>query len=155
VYLYASDDREHKPYFYWQDFNGKYYIAFQEGQKPDIESDYVNVYFTLPSDQMISGGRLYISGSLNNWDFDKNNVMIYNSATKEYECTMLLKQGWYNYEYVFRKDGEGTVIASRFEGSHYETENDYIVLLYYRNPHDRYDRLIGSAITNTLNHLAN
>jgi hypothetical protein len=155
VYLYASDDREHKPYFYWQDFNGKYYVAFQEGQKPDIESDYVNVYFTLPSDQMISGGRLYISGSLNNWDFDKNNVMIYNSATKEYECTMLLKQGWYNYEYVFRKDGEGTVIASRFEGSHYETENDYIVLLYYRNPHDRYDRLIGSAITNTLNHLAN
>ncbi len=155
VYLYPSDDREHKPYFYWQDFNGKYYIAFQEGQKPDIESDYVNVYFTLPSDQMISGGKLYISGSLNNWEFDKNNMMTYNSATKEYEGTMLLKQGWYNYEYVFRKDGEGTVIASRFEGSHYETENDYIVLLYYRNPHDRYDRLIGSAITNTLNHLAN
>jgi hypothetical protein len=81
--------------------------------------------------------------------------MTYNPATKEYECTMLLKQGWYNYEFVFRKDGENTGTASKFEGSHYETENDYIVLLYYRNPHDRYDRLIGSAITNTLNHLAN
>jgi Domain of unknown function (DUF5103) len=155
VYLYPSDNREFKPYFYWQDFNGKYYIAFQEGQKPDIESDYVNVYFTLPSEQMISGGKMYISGSLNNWAFDKNNLMAYNSERKEYECTMLLKQGWYNYEYVFRKDGETNGSATLFEGSHYETENDYIVLIYYRNPRDRYERVVGSVIANTLNHLSN
>lgn len=155
VYLYPSDNREFKPYFYWQDFNGKYYIAFQEGQKPDIESDYVYVYFTLPSDHMISGGKMYISGSLNNWLFDKNNLMAYNSERKEYECTMLLKQGWYNYEYVFRKDGETNGTATLFEGSHYETENDYIVLIYYRNPRDRFDRVIGSVIANTLNHLSN
>jgi Domain of unknown function (DUF5103) len=155
VYLYPSDNREFKPYFYWQDFNGKYYIAFQEGKNPDIESDYVYVYFTLPSEKMIPGGKMYVSGSLNNWSFDKNNLLIYNSERKEYECTMLLKQGWYNYEYVFRKDGENNVTATLFEGSHYETENDYIVLVYYRNPRDRYDRVIGSAIANTLNHLAN
>jgi Domain of unknown function (DUF5103) len=155
VYLYPSDNREFKPYFYWKDFNGKYYIAFQEGQKPDIESDYVYVYFTLPSDQMISGGKMYISGSLNNWVFDKNDLMAYNSERKEYECTMLLKQGWYNYEYVFRKDGETNGTATLFEGSHYETENDYIVLIYYRNPRDRFDRVIGSVIANTLNHLSN
>jgi hypothetical protein len=155
VYLYPSDNREFKPYFYWQDFNGKYYIAFQEGKKPDIESDYVYVYFTLPSDQMIPGGKIYISGGLNNWSFDKNNLMMYNSERKEYESTMFLKQGWYNYEYVFRKDGENNGTATLFEGSHYETENDYIVLLYYRNPRDRYDRAIGSVICNTLNHLSN
>ncbi len=155
IYLYPSDNREFKPYFYWKDFNGKYYIAFQEGQKPDIESDYVYVYFTLPSDQMISGGKMYISGSLNNWVFDKNNLMAYNSERKEYECTMLLKQGWYNYEYVFRKDVETNGTATLFEGSHYETENDYIVLIYYRNPRDRFDRVIGSVIANTLNHLSN
>jgi len=40
-------------------------------------------------------------------------------------------------------------------GSHYETENDYIVLIYYRNPRDRYDRVIGTAIANTLNKLTN
>jgi hypothetical protein len=154
VYLYPSDNREFKPYFYWQDFNGKYYIAFQEGKKPDIESDYVYVYFTLPSDQMIPGGKIYISGGLNNWSFDKNNLMTYNPERKEYESTMLLKQGWYNYEYVFRKDGENNGTATLFEGSHYETENDYIVLLYYRNPRDRYDRVIGSVIYNTLNHLS-
>jgi hypothetical protein len=155
VYLYPSDNREFKPYFYWQDFNGKYYIAFQEGKKPEVESDYVYVYFTLPSDQLISGGKMYISGGLNNWAFDKNNLMTFNPVRKEYECTMLLKQGWYNYEYVFMKDGEINGTATLFEGSHYETENDYIVLVYYRNPRDRYDRVIGSVIANTLNHLAN
>ena len=155
IYLYPSENREFKPYFYWKDFNGKYYIAFQEGTKPDIDADYVNVYFTLLSDQVISGGKMYISGSLNNWAFDKKNLMTYNPEKKEYECNMLLKQGWYNYEYVLLKDGETDGTATLFEGSHYETENDYIVLIYYRNPHDRYDRVIGSVIANTLNRLSN
>src|ERR1035437_6390042 len=155
IYLYPSENREFKPYFYWKDFNGKYYIAFQEGTKPDIDADYVNVYFTLLSDQVISGGKMYISGRLNNWAFDKKNLMTYNPEKKEYECNMLLKQGWYNYEYVLLKDGETDGTATLFEGSHYETENDYIVLIYYRNPHDRYDRVIGSVTANTLNRLSN
>jgi len=155
VSLAPSEDREFKPYFYWQDFNGKYFIAFQEGKKPDIDADYVNVYFTLPYRENVSGGNMYVSGNLNNWAFDKNNLMTYNSERKQYECTMLLKQGWYNYEYVFLKDGSTDGTASIFEGSHYETENDYIVLIYYRNPRDRYDRVIGSVITNTLNKLTN
>ncbi len=155
VYLLPSDNREFKPYFYWKDFNGKYYIAFQEGKKPEIEADYVYVYFTLPSDQMIEGGNMYISGSLNNWTFDKNNLMTYNSEKRQYEGTMLLKQGWYNYEYVFLKDGRINGTATLFEGSHYETENDYVVLVYYRNPQDRFDRVIGTSIANTLNKLSN
>jgi len=155
VYLYPSENREFKPYFYWQDFNGKYYIAIQEGQKPDIDADYVYVYFTLPSKQMISGGKMYISGNLNNWAFNKNNLMTYNSEKGEYECTMLLKQGWYNYEFVFMRDGTFDGTATIFEGSHYETENDYLVLIYYRNPRDRYDRAIGSVTANTLNRLTN
>jgi hypothetical protein len=155
VYLLPSDNREFKPYFYWKDFNGKYYIAFQEGKKPEIEADYVYVYFTLPSDQMIEGGNMYISGSLNNWTFDKNNLMTYNSEKRQYEGTMLLKQGWYNYEYVFLKDGRINGTATLFEGNHYETENDYVVLVYYRNPQDRFDRVIGTSIANTLNKLSN
>jgi hypothetical protein len=155
VYLQPSENREFKPYFYWQDFNGKYYIAFQEGHKPDSEADYVNVYFTLPSDEEIKGGKMFVSGGLNNWAFDKNNLMTYNPGNRVYECNMLLKQGWYNYEYVFLKEGETNGTASLFEGSHYETENDYVVLIYYRNPRERYDRIIGTVTANTLNKLAN
>ena len=155
VYLYPSENREFKPYFYWKDFNGKYFIAFQEGKNPDVDADYVYVYFTLPSKQMQSGGNMYVSGGLNNWSFDKNNLMTYNQERAEYECTMLLKQGWYNYEYVFLRDGSTDGTASIFEGSHYETENDYMVLVYYRNPRERYDRVLGSFTANTLNRIAN
>ncbi len=155
IYLFPSDNREFKPYFYWQDFNGKYYIAVQEGKKYDIDADYVYVYFTLPSKQVIADGNIYVSGALNNWAFNRNNQMIYNPEKQEYQCTMLLKQGWYNYEYVYLKNGLSDGTASIFEGSHYETENDYTVLIYYRNPQGRYDRVVGSTTFNTLNRLSN
>jgi len=155
VYLFPSENREFKPYFYWKDFNGRYYIAIQEGQKSDIDADYVNVFFTLPSKQKVAGGEMYVSGALSNYSFDKNNLMLYNAVSGQYELTMLLKQGWYNYEYVFLRNGSSDGTASLFEGSHYETENDYTVLVYYRNPRERYDRVIGTAATNTLNRMAN
>lgn len=155
VFLSPSESREFKPYFYWQDFNGKYYVAIQEGKKFDIDADYVNVFFTLPSREIISGGNMYISGALNNWNFDSRNKMAYNKDKNEYECTMLLKQGWYNYEYVFLREGSTDGTSSLFEGSHYETENDYTVLIYYRNPQDRYDRAVGAVTFNTLNRLSN
>jgi hypothetical protein len=155
VLLFPSDNREFKPYFYWQDFNGKYYIAVQEGKKFDIDADYVYVHFTLPSNQFIEGGNIYVSGGLNNWAFNKYNQMIFNPEKEQYECTMLLKQGWYNYEYAYLKPGGSDGTASLFEGSHYETENDYIILIYYRNPQDRYDRVVGTTTYNTLNRLSN
>jgi len=153
VYLVPSESREYKPYFYWQDFNGKYYIAVQEGRNPETDADYISVYFTLLSKYPLAGGKMYVTGSLTNWLLSNDNQMIYNPEKEQYECTLMLKQGWYNYEYVFLKDGDTEVNTAIFEGSHYETENDYLILVYYRNPLDRYDRIIGTKITNTLNRL--
>lgn len=153
VYLYPSENREFKPYFYWQDFNGKYYIAIQEEKNPETDADYVYVYFTLPSKYMLEGGKMYVSGAFNNWSFDSNNLMTYNNENSAYECIILLKQGWYNYEYVFANDKIRNGVATKFEGSHYETENDYTVLVYYRNPRERYDRVLGVQTVNTLNRL--
>ncbi len=155
VFLTPSESREFKPYFFWKDFNGKYYIAIQEGKRFDTDADYLYVYFTLVSKQMIPGGNIYVSGGLNNWVLDKNNLMTYNQARGEYECTMLLKQGWYNYEYVLLNDKSKEATSSVIEGSHYQTENDYQVFIYYRNPASRYDRVIGSVTTNTLNKSVN
>jgi hypothetical protein len=149
VFLYPSENREFKPYFYWQDFNGKYYIAIQEGRDMDIDADYVYVYFTLPSGNKLEGGELYVSGGLSDWNFNLENRMTWDPEKGQYQCTMLLKQGWYNYEYILKRDGSNVAEPSVFEGNHYETENDYLILVYYRNPRDRYDRLAGSALTNT------
>jgi hypothetical protein len=149
VFLFPSENREFKPYFYWQDFNGKYYVAVQEGRDMDTEADYVYVYFTLPSKYMVDGGKMYVSGAFNNWNFNNDNLMTYDSDKAQYQCTMLLKQGWYNYEYIFLREGEKRTGPSFFEGNHYETENEYLILVYYRNPVDRYDRLAGSDLTSS------
>lgn len=153
IYLAPSENREFKPYFYWQDFNGKYYIACQEGRDAETDADYVYVYFTLPSVYPAEGGEMYVSGGLSNWSYTNENLMTYNLGKQQYECTMLLKQGWYNYEYAFISDGAKNITERKFEGSHAETENDYMVIMYYRNPRDRYDRVIGTASVNTLNRL--
>jgi hypothetical protein len=129
-------------------------VAVQEERNPDTDADYVNVYFTLPSKYKVDGGDMYVSGAFNNWAFNENNRMLYNFKDEQYECTILLKQGWYNYEYIFLKDGDNEGVASLFEGSHYETENDYMVIVYYRNSRERYDRIIGTAAVNTLNRLS-
>ncbi|HUX94321.1 MAG TPA: DUF5103 domain-containing protein [Bacteroidales bacterium] len=155
VFLFPSENREFKPYFYNKDFNGKYFIAIQEGRDYDTDADYVSVYFTLPSKQKIAGGNLFISGALNNWEYDDTNIMTYNPVVGQYECTMLLKQGYYNYEFAFLKEGSTDGTPTVFEGSHYETENDYIVLIYYRNPQDRHDRLIGMGLANSINKPSN
>ncbi len=151
IFLAPSESREYKPYFYWQDFNGKYYIATSEGREPETDADYVHVYFTLPSDYLIANGNMYVAGAFNNWDFNESNIMTYNPQDRQYECTVLLKQGWYNYEYVFLKDDDTRGIPTLFESNHYETENDYSVFVYYRNPYERFDRVIGSVTVNTSN----
>ena len=115
----------------------------------ETEADYAWVYFTLPSKYKVTGGNMYVAGALNDWEFNSTNLMTYDRDKAEYQCSMLLKQGWYNYEYLFLKDGEKAAEPSSFEGNHYETENDYLIMVYYRNPRDRYDRIIGSLIVNT------
>jgi hypothetical protein len=149
VFLFPSENREFKPYFYWQEFNGRYYIAVQEGRDIDTEADYIWVYFTLPSKYVIPGGNMYVSGALADWALKPENLMSYNSEKAEYQGSMLLKQGWYNFEYIFLKDGLKTAEPSSFEGNHYETENEYLIIIYYRNMRDRYDRIIGTNIVNS------
>jgi len=125
IFLVPSDNREFKPYFYNKDLNGKYYVAIKEGKNMDTDPDYVFVYFTLPATRKAEDGDVYVSGALTNWEFTNNNRMIWDESKQQYQCSMLLKQGWYNYEYIFVRKGEKPDGPSLFEGNHYETENDY------------------------------
>ncbi|MBN1386966.1 MAG: DUF5103 domain-containing protein [Bacteroidales bacterium] len=150
IELRESNNRAARQYFYWQDFNGKYYIAHQEGIDPHTDADYVYVYFTLPSN-FPTDNDVYVFGELTGWEFSEENRMHYNAESLAYECRLLLKQGWYNYMYAVKNESLSSSVFIKFEGDHYETENDYIILTYYRNPNGRYDRLIGHHMVNTLN----
>ena len=150
VYLYPEELRANKQYFYNQDLNGKYYIEIQEENNDDLDADYVYVHFTLPYDNPLPGGDFYVMGALTYQIFSQNNKMIYNNETKAYELTILLKQGYYNYRYEFLKRGTNTGDPSLTEGNYYETENDYIILVYFHGIRSRYDRIIGYQIVNSL-----
>ncbi|MRR19272.1 DUF5103 domain-containing protein [bacterium] len=149
AFLLPSDDREFKPWFFNEDFNGKYVVAMEESNEPDREADYVMVYFTLPAYDELKGGSVYVSGSFTGWSYGPENRMTWSAARGCYEASVLLKQGWYNYEYAFIPSGKEYPEGASFEGSHWETENDYLILTYFRDPTRRYDRLTGITVANT------
>jgi len=66
--------------------------------------------------------------------------MQYDSAQGLYTSKILLKQGWYDYQYLVKSP---QVPATYFEGSHFETENFYEIFVYNRPFQPRADLLIG------------
>jgi len=150
IYLYSDPPRNNGRYFYREDLNGRFYIEVQEGVNRETESDYVHVHFTLPLEFPIVDGQLYVSGSLNNWEYNDINRMEYNFEKKAYELDILLKQGYYNYEYAHILEGSRFPDATYLEGSYYEAENDYVVYLYLSTNTSRYDRLIAYQILNSV-----
>lgn len=149
AFLLPADDREFKPYFFNEDFNGKYVVAMEESSEPARDADYVWVWFTLPAYSELRGGSVYVAGEFCGWQYTPENRMSWNAVKGCYEASMLLKQGWYNYEYVFVPSGAAVPAGFPFEGSHWETENEYLVITYFRDPTARYDRLTGITLVNT------
>jgi radical SAM protein with 4Fe4S-binding SPASM domain len=74
----------------------------------------------------------------------------YKYASKMYTASILLKQGIYNYLYIFGPDKNGKTDAKLCEGSHFNTENDYTVLFYHRAYTNEFDELIGYTRLNSV-----
>ncbi len=150
VELLTDELKTYKRYSQLQDINGAYLIKIQERDNSDIEADYCVVNFFFPYDNPITGGNFYIMGKLCDWRMSKENRMIYNYKRMGYECNLLLKQGYYNYEYVFLPDGKTEADETLIEGNHWETENDYTIYVYHRAQGTYYDQLIGIKRLNTI-----
>ena len=150
VQLYPDENRANKQYFFLEDLNGRYYIEVQEQTNNDTDADYVYVYFNFPAEAPFVHGKLYLMGALTNWLYNERSEMEYNFKTKSYEKTLLLKQGYYNYMYALVEDGSTSGDLSYTEGNHYETENDYVILVYHRPVQARYDRVIGYQVVNSV-----
>ena len=75
--------------------------------------------------------------------------MSYDTINQEYFHKLFLKQGYYNYIFI---TSNGTEISHRtLEGAHFETENEYIIKAYYRDPIDLYDRILSYKVFNSRN----
>jgi hypothetical protein len=148
VYLFNDRKRPFDRYSIEPDINGKFLIKSQEGWKSSIEADYAFVHFTLPVDH-ISYGELYVIGEFTNWQLEAANKLKYNADKMQYEASIYLKQGYYNYHYALKDTSTNRVDVSFIEGTHYQTRNDYYIYVYYRAVGDRYDRFVGFLKTSS------
>lgn len=149
VYLLPDRSRSVGDYIFDDDLNGKYLITYHLDYDPDTGADYVAVHFKLPFEAPISGGQMYVTGALSDWGLTDRFKMDYDMESKSYQLVALLKQGYYNYQYRFVTD-QGFQDPSFIEGSFYETENEYLVFVYYQNISDRHQQLVGFQTFNSV-----
>jgi hypothetical protein len=143
VILLPDRNRRFLRYTTSNDINGRYLIKNEDYPDDMLEGDYTRVHFTLPSPSPMTDGNVYVMGELTGWNFTSENKMEYNYRDSQYELVLLLKQGFYDYKYAFLEDNTEIADPSVFEGSHSVTENEYTILIYYREPGELYDSLIG------------
>lgn len=147
-HLYTDGMRMNRPYTYDPDINGRFKINATEGRNDAIEADYVQIHFSLQSDQNPNGGHFFLYGNFNNFALTNENKLVYNAQKDIYETSLLLKQGYYDYKYILLNQ-DGTVNSGFVSGNFDKTENQYVVLVYYRELGGRYDRIIGAGSANS------
>lgn len=150
TYLFVNTPRAHQLYTYNPDINGNFLITAVDAHDISIEADYTKVHFALQLPELTEGQSVYVYGNYNNYALETDNELIWNPKTGLYECNFRLKQGFYNYKYVLT-DRNGNLDEGAISGNFYQTENNYKVLVYYRDLGARYDRLIGMGEASSVN----
>ena len=149
TFLYTNEARKNKIYTYFPDINGNFFVNNLNTTQNTIEADYSWVYFSLLSDVNPLEKSIYVTGMFNNYQLSDEFKMEYNSNTKTFEKPILLKQGFTNYQYTLVDKNGKIDEKNAVDGNFYQTENEYIVLVYYRGGAERYDRIIGIGRANS------
>ena len=149
VVLLGDPGRNQASYSFQYDNNGQYYILNQEGSNPRTDADYVHVYFSLAGNKDAAAGSAYLVGQFNDYQLTDDNKMRYDAEKGRFYTDMLLKQGVYDYEYIWVDKRNPAPDKQTFEGSYFDTENDYQLLVYYRRPGARWEDLVGFRVINS------
>lgn len=152
VYVKTEASRNGQPYIYYRDLDGGFTIETYESINPFWQGDYAFTHFRFvpPNNRPIEGSELYIFGEMTNWASDTTGLMHFNTETGAYEKTLFLKQGYYNYLYATKPLNGGPLDFSQTEGNNWSTENNYVVLVYYRPFGARADECIGFTSLNSV-----
>lgn len=147
-YLFADRFRAVREYTYFPDINGDFVVRTLQGDDESREAEYTNIHFSLPYSKELNLDDVYVFGKFNNYAFTDENKLTYNEENGMMETAIKLKQGFYNYKYVIKKE-DGTVDMNTISGSFHFTENTYLILVYYRDFGEIYDSIIGVGSTNS------
>jgi hypothetical protein len=147
-YLFTNISRKDRPYTYNPDINGNFVVRNVDAPDPRIEAEYVVMHFGLQFFEDIGDKEIHIYGNFNNWTIDGSTYMRYDKESDTYRLSRLFKQGFYNYKYVL-VDRDGSIDEGAISGNFWQTENDYTILVYYRDLGARFDRIIGMGMANS------
>jgi hypothetical protein len=140
-FLYTQNPRAQRPYTFNPDINGNFVIRALGANDSRIEAEYILTHFSLRYEPQ-ENERIFVYGNFNNYAAHSNNELFYNPESGLMETILFLKQGFYNYTFASQIEN-APLDLGRINGNNWETENEYTVLVYYKGPGERYDRLIG------------
>lgn len=154
AYLEQDEPRTYAFLKAQQDLDG-HFVVSNELQDDATGSDYVWTHFSLKAFEERLQEDIYIYGELSNWSYPESHRMIWNPEAQQYEASLLLKQGYYNYEYRVRPANDRGKLdfyslqehpsdVAAIEGSHALADTPYMCLVYYWDLNG-YDRVIGCA----------
>ncbi len=147
-YLFSDRYRFNRPYTYFPDVNGDFVIRTLQGSDSSREAEYTFIHFSLPYAEELALDEVYVYGKFNNYTLTEENKMFYNEKNGMMEAVIKMKQGFYNYKYVIKRE-DGLVDLNTIAGNFHFTENNYLILVYYRDFGDQYDSIIGIGSANS------
>ncbi len=149
VLLVTDEKRDIKVYIETPDLNGKCFVRNDQTEGDPLGADHVWVNFTLPLAAPLNSGDIYVYGGFSDFQCKKEYRMEWMPELKSYILRGMIKQGYVDYCYAFLPHGADKPDLTTLEGSHYQTENDYLILVYVRDYTLRCDRLLGMRFINS------
>ncbi len=147
-YLFTDDYRFDREYTYYPDINGDFAVRTLQGADNSREAEYSRVHFSLPYEELLALDEVYVYGKFNNYALTEENKMTYSKDDGLMKGNIKLKQGFYNYKYVIKRE-DGIIDLNTVCGNFHFTENNYLIFVYYRNFGDMYDSIIGVGSANS------
>jgi len=147
VLLDLGKKRADKHFHTEPDANGGFIIDNKDYGDGDVSGEYVRCIFTLEAEREYDED-VYIVGALSDWKAKEKFKMEYVPTSGLYEKVVVLKQGFYDYMFA-TQNADGLLEMDVIEGSWYETENDYQLIVYYRAIGGEYDRVIDVTVINS------
>lgn len=140
--------RDRTGYRTFRDINGRFLVRNTDGFNNITESDYIDVTFTLRRNSPYATD-VYVIGGFTGYRLEGKFKMGYDQNTQTYSLTLPIKQGYYEYMFALKSRSDGSADVTQIEGSYFETENEYTILMYYRDIGLDYDQLIGVKTIST------
>ncbi len=148
VDLLTDKKRASKQYEFFRDINLTSYYGSEDGLNHKLDADYMDVTFSLYSPSKLNQD-VYVYGDFSRFRLLEDGKLHYNANQKVYEKTITVKQGLHHYKYVTLNADQSPDFMFT-EGSHWQTENDYYILVYHKAFEDREAKLIGFQKINSL-----